>query len=314
MSTIRRFALVFLAAIVFLPSPAAAQQKKALTQADWDKWKSISGAMLTSDGKWAGYSISPLVGDGEFVVHATNGNTEYRVPRGYLGRPNNVPGGLRPRAGGNPEDEPAGPQIAAGQFTHDSKYALVLTYPAQVEFDRVARDRRRAAAVQNRSDLAIVRLSDGNVTTVPRVRSFRLPRFSGAWVAYIAADSTADSAGARPSGQQGARPAAGPRRRFGTTLTLRNMGTGAEEKIADVMEYAFDDSARVLVYSVVSRADGKDGVFSRTLASGAVATLASGKGDYDQLTLDRVGAQVAFLTNKDEFGKEGATYALYVGA
>src|SRR6185503_21120273 len=137
-------------------------QKKALTQADWDIWKSISGSMLTADGKWAAYSIAPQVGDGDFIIRATTGSTEYKVPRGYLGRPNNVPGGLRPRAGGNPEDEPGGAQIAAGQFTHDSKFALVLTYPTQSEFDRVARDRRRAATVQNRSDLAIVRLADGN--------------------------------------------------------------------------------------------------------------------------------------------------------
>ena len=313
MSMTRRFVLAALAA---LPSLAAAQ-KKALTQADWDKWNSISGAMITSDGRWAAYSLSPLVGDGEFIVRSTSSRTEYRVPRGYLGRPNNVPGGLRPRAGGNPEDEPGGPQVAPGQFTHDSKYALVLTYPTQAEFDRVARDRRRAAAVQGRSDLAIVRLADGNVTTVPRVRSFRLPRFSGSWLAYIAADSAADSSAARPGGapggQNGVRPA-GPRRRFGTALTLRNMASGAEEKIADVMEFAFDDSAKALVYSVVGRVGDKDGVYSRNLASGAISALASGKGDYAQLALDRSGTQVAFLTNKDEFVKERASFTLYVGA
>jgi dienelactone hydrolase len=315
MTALRR---VLLLALVLAPAAARAQ-KRALTQADWDKWKSISGSMLTSDGKWAAYSIAPLVGDGEFIVRSTSGSTEYKVPRGYLGRPNNVPGGLRPRAGGNPEDEPSGPQIAPGQFTHDGKYALVLTYPMQAEFDRVARDRRRAPTVQNRSDLAIVRLSDGNVTMIPRVRSFRLPRFSGAWVAYVVADSAADSSAARPAGgacglgsQQGARPA-GPRRRFGTALTLRNMSSGAEEKIADVLEFAFDDSARVFVYTVVSRADGKDGVYSRNLASGTVTTFASGKGDYDQIALDRAGTQVAFVTNKDEFGKDGATYSLYLG-
>src|SRR6266850_7517892 len=158
-------------------------QKRVLTQADWDRWKSINGAALSNDGKWAAYSLAPLVGDGELVLRATNGTTEYRIPRGYLGRPNNVPGGLRPRpAGANPEEEPTAPTIAPAQLTADSKFAVVLTYPTQAEFDRVARDRRRAAAVQNRADLAIVRLADGSVTSAPRVRSFRLPRYSGAWL------------------------------------------------------------------------------------------------------------------------------------
>src|SRR5688572_22090339 len=133
MTVLRR--VVFLSA--FCLPLAAEAQKPALTQADWDRWKSISGAALTNDGKWAAYSLSPLVGDGELVIRATSGSTEYRVPRGYTGRPNNVPGGLRPRAGANPEEEPAGPGVAPAQLTADSKYALVLTYATQAEFDRV---------------------------------------------------------------------------------------------------------------------------------------------------------------------------------
>ena len=78
------------------------------------------------------------------------------MARGYLGRPNNVPGGLRPRATGNPEDDPTGALTAPGQFTADSKYAVVLTYPAQAEFERAARNRRAGAAAQNRADLTIV--------------------------------------------------------------------------------------------------------------------------------------------------------------
>src|SRR5688572_11192059 len=272
MTVLRR--VVFLSA--FCLPLAAEAQKPALTQADWDRWKSISGAALTNDGKWAAYSIAPLVGDGELVIRSTSGTTEYRVPRGYLGRPNNVPGGLRPR-GGNPEEEPAGPGIAPAQLTPDSKYALVLTYATQAEFDRVARDRRRAAAVQGRSDLAIVRLADGNVTTVPRVRSFRAPRNSGAWIAYVPADSAAADSAARPAGAggpggQAARPAAS-RRRFGSALVLRNMATGAEERIVDVLEFAFDDSAKVLAYTVVSRTTDKDGAYVRNLASGSTVAL-----------------------------------------
>jgi hypothetical protein len=87
--------------IAALPLPLLAQ-KKALTQADWDRWRSINGAALSNDGKWAAYTLTPQVGDGEFVVRATSGSTEYRVPMGYIGRPNNVPGGLRPPQAGPP--------------------------------------------------------------------------------------------------------------------------------------------------------------------------------------------------------------------
>jgi dipeptidyl aminopeptidase/acylaminoacyl peptidase len=313
MTALRRFALLLL--VAFLPASASAQ-KRALTQADWDIWKSISGPTITRDGKWAVYSLAPQVGDGELVIRSTNNSTEYRIPRGYLGRPNNVPGGLRPR-GGNPEEEPSGPTVAPAQVTADSRHALVLTYPSKTEFDRASRDRRRGAAITNRADLAIVRLADGGVTRIERVRSFRLPRNSGAWVAYAVADSSpADSSrtgagrGASGAGAEANR-ATGPRRRYGSTIVLRNLGTGAEERLGDVIDYAFDDSAKVFVYAVVSRASDNDGVYLRNLASGAKATLISGRGDYSQIAIDRAGAQIAFVTNRDEFGRDDARHALY---
>ena len=310
MRVLRLFALVAL----FLAPASVYAQKRALTQADWDIWKSITGAAISNDGKWAAYSLAPLVGDGDLVIRSTSSNTEYRIPRGYLGRPNNTPGGLRPR-GGNPEEEPSGPQVAPAQLTADSKYALALTYPTQAEFDRVARDRRRAAAVTGRSDLAMVRLADGNVTKVERVRSFRLPRNSGAWIAYATADSAPADSSARPAGAaQGQQPAARPatpRRRFGTTIVLRNMNTGTEERLSDVLDYAFDDSAKVLAYTVVSRNGEKDGAYVRNLHNNTTATLLSGRGDYNQVAIDRSASQIAFLSNRDDFGKGDATYTLY---
>ncbi|HET9453093.1 MAG TPA: prolyl oligopeptidase family serine peptidase [Gemmatimonadaceae bacterium] len=302
---------LLLPALLVLSTPVLAQ-KRALTQADWDLWKSINAPTLTNDGKWAVYSLAPLVGDGDLVIRSTSGPTEYRVPRGYLGRPNNVPGGLRPRAGGNPEEEPGGPSIAPAQVTADSRYALALTYASKAEFDAAGRDRRRAAAVQGRSNLAIVRLADGNVTSVPRVRSFRLARNSGAWLAYVPADSANADSTARPAGAPGAtgnRPAA-PRRRYGSALVLRNMSTGQETRIADVIDYAFDDSAKVLAYLVVSRDSTKDGAYAQMLANGSVARLMTGAGDYGQIAVDRSGTQVAFLSNRDAFTGD-KRYSLY---
>ena len=53
--------------VAALPLPLLAQnttQKKALTQADWDRWRSIQNPTLSNDGKWAAYTLSPQVGDG----------------------------------------------------------------------------------------------------------------------------------------------------------------------------------------------------------------------------------------------------------
>ncbi|NOT09998.1 MAG: hypothetical protein HOP28_17535, partial [Gemmatimonadales bacterium] len=273
--------------ILLLPvlSSTTEAQKKPLTQADWDRWRSIAGAALSRDGKWAVYTLVPLSGDGELVVRATSGTTEYRVPRGYLGRANNVPGGLRGPAGGTGEGDPTGPQASPAQITADSRFVIVTTQPPQAEAERILVANRgpraaRGTAAANRLTLAIMDLRDGKVTTIPGVRSFRLPRESGAWLAYVPEPDSA-AAGADSASRGGARPGgAAPRRTYGSPLVLRNLGTGAEERLTDVLGYAFDDGAKLLAYTDVSRDSTKDGAFVRTLESGAVATLASGRGNY----------------------------------
>ncbi|HEX3865730.1 MAG TPA: prolyl oligopeptidase family serine peptidase [Gemmatimonadaceae bacterium] len=319
-------ALVFAVAAAF---PVAAHaQKKALTQADWDKWKSINAPALSPDGKWAVYTIVPQVGDGELVIRSTSGSTEYHVPRGYIGRPNNTPGGLRGPAGGTGEEAPAGPATTPAQITADSRYVLVNTEPTQAEVMRAPRGR---GAAPERQSLVIVSLADGKTTTLAGVRSFRLAKDNGTWLAYVpapdsaAGDSTgsASAGGAAAGGGRGGRGggrggrggggAAGGRRQFGGPLVLRNLSTGSEERIADVLAYTFDDSAKFLGYTVVSRDSTKDGAFLRAMSNGTTNTLLAGNGDYKALEFDRTASQLLFLSDKSEFGHPGEKprYALY---
>jgi dipeptidyl aminopeptidase/acylaminoacyl peptidase len=305
----RKIVAVF--TVAFAVPLAAHAQKKVLTQADWDKWKSITSPELSNDGKWAVYTLVPQVGDGELVIRSTTGSTEYRVPRGFLGRPNNIPGGLRGPAGGTGEGDPVTAQASPAQITHDSRYVLASVEPFQSDVERAPRARR--AALLGRQSLVIVSLVDGKSTVVPGVRSFRLPKDNGTWVAYVAApdsaggDSSSRAAGAPGGagrGGRGARGGAAPggRRQYGAALVLRNLATGAEEKIPDVLTYTFDDSAKVFAYSVVSRDSTKDGAFLRNLSTGATTTLLSGNGDYKAMELDRTGSRILFLSDRDEFG------------
>jgi hypothetical protein len=312
MLAIRRLTLALLVSAL----PLAAQNptlKRVLTQADWDHWRSITGATLSNDGRWAAYTLLPQVGDGELVVRSTQSTTEYRVPRGFIGRPNNIPGGLRGPAGGTGEGEPVGPNLSAGQFSADSRFIVVSVQPSKAEVERMQATRPARGARPpntNRGSLAILSLADGSVTQIPSVRSFRLPRDNGTWLAYVPEpDSTADTTRAGNAGGRGA----GPRRSYGSPLVLRHLGSGTEERFADVLSYVLDDSAKVLGYTVVSRDSTKDGAYLRNLATGATTTLASGRGNYKGLALDRAATQLAFLSDHAEFGKEKAHYTLYYG-
>jgi len=326
--------------LVALPLPLLAQ-KKALTQADWDRWRSIQNATLSNDGKWAAYTLSPQVGDGEFVVRATTGTTEYRVPVGYIGRPNNTPGGLRPPQAGGGGRRGAGGRFggagAASPFSADSRYAFVIAQPPKEEVERAQRAARasRAAGAQgggaaadtsNATSLVIVNLADGKTTTVAGVRSFRLPRENGKWIVYSAPDTarraagdSANRAGGAPNRGGAGRPGAGgpaaprDRRSYGSAIILRNLDNGAEERLADVLTYAFDDSAKVLAYTVVSRDSTKDGAYIRDLTKGTTQTLLAGRGNYRAFTFDKSQQQFVFTSDRDEFGKPNARPTVYYG-
>jgi len=308
-------------------APLVAQApKKVLTQADWDKWRSITAPALSNDGKWAVYTLVPQVGDGELVIRSTTNATEYRVPRGYIGRPNNVPGGLRGPGRGAGEEDPAGPTATPAQITADSRYVIATTVPSQAEVERAPRGR---GAAPSRESLAIVSLADGKVTTISGVRSFRLAHDKGTWLAYVAQpDSTAGDSASRGNasgvtgggrGGRGGRgdrgAAAGGRRQFGSPLVLRNLATGAEERLSDVLAFAFDDSAKVFGYTVVSRDSTKDGAYLRNLSAGTTTTLLSGHGDYKGLAFDHAGTQVVFVSDRDEFGRgPKPRYTLYAAS
>ena len=291
-----------LAALFLTPALALGQGKKVLTQDTYDLWRQIQAPTLSADGRWAIYTLTPVVGDGEVVVRATEATTEYRAPRGWTGRP----------VTSVTVDSPF--VAVPAQFTADARYAVFLAYAPKSEFDK-ARAEKRPAAQQPRASLGVMSLADGRVTTVPRVRSFRLPGASGRFLAYLMEPDTPprDSAQARGSEGDSARGRP-PRRQYGSTLVIRDLNDGTETRIADVSSYVIDDSARFVAYAVTSRVPQSDGVYLRDLASKQTATVMAGQGDYRQLVVDRAGTQLAFVTNRAEFSAPKPRFALYHAA
>src|SRR5690348_9352638 len=307
--------------VVSVAGSALAQgPKRPLTPDDWDHWRSIGSPTISNDGRWVIYSLVPQVGDGELVVRATHGATEYRIPRGFIGRPQMI-------AGARDTSNNAPP----AQFTADSKFAAALTYAPMAEYDRARREKRRPAE-QPKASLAIVDLSNGHIASVPRVRSFRIPQHAADWVAYLLepSDSGAANRAARdsanrarapqgnaatPGGQarpvSDSTPRSGRRPEVGSTLVLRNLATGAERRINDVVTYVFEDSAKWLGFTVSSRDAARNGAYVMSPAGEKEVALLTGRGAYKQLAFDRAGAQVAFVSDRDEIGTAHPRYTLY---
>lgn len=299
-------------------APVAAQQqasaRQPLTQAAFDSWRSIRDVTLSNDGQWAAYSLVPQAGDGEVVLRELDSRKEYRHTRGFIGRPQLKPGASR-------DDRIRFP---APRFTADGNWLVFTIEPNQTEFER-ARHEEKKRADRPKPSLGILRTSDGDVDVVPDVKSFRLAEGSSRWLAYLLvsrdstladstqADSTTPRAAAVPGGV--ARPVGSDssktKKKYGSTLVLRDLENGAETRIDDVTDYRFDHDGGWLAYTVSSRAEDGNGAYARALSDGHTLALLTGAGKYSSLVIDSAGTRVAFISDHAEHDRDNPRYVLY---
>ena len=322
------------AALAAAPALAQTTQKRPLAPADYDQWRSIRGESVSDDGRWVVFSLVPQVGDGEVVVRSADGTKEYRHTRGYIGRP-------QTRAGARGMDT-GGYNAPRAEITDDARFVVFTIDPPRAEVERTRRERRRGGSSAGKTTLGVMALDDGCVMTVAGVKSFKIPEENGRWLAWLLEpDSTAsnprpstpDSAAAAAQAHQAPAAAATPggtprpvspdstrernnrRKETGSTLVLRDLNSGNETRIEDVVAYVFDREGKWLGYTVSTKDGARDGAYVRSLSDGSTHALLTGRGGYRQLAFDRAGTQAAFLSDRDEQAKgDDARYALYHAA
>lgn len=292
-------------------APVPAASRKVLTPDTYDSWRAIVAPALSPDGHWAAFTVTPAAGDGEAVLRATGAATEYRIPRGFTGRPMLTTTGTPFRA----------PPI---RFSADSRRAVFLAYAPRTAFDSARRAKKKGSPPQPR--LVVVDLTNGTTAITERVSAFVLPRDDSRWMVYaIAKDSSADStardtsagrAAAIPGGTP--RPIAAPvtdgaRRKIetGAPLVIRDLSSGVETRIENVAGYAVDPRGGWVAYAIAARPDSTNGVFLRTLATGKTVALLQGPGRYRGLVADSAARQLAFATDRDDHSAKQPAFSLY---
>ena len=283
--------------------------KRPLDHSAYDTWRSISGTTFSRNGEWLLYRIGPAVGDGEITVRNAATGAEHKIPRGSIG----------------------------ARFTHDGKYVIATVLPAKAEVDQAKKD-KKAPRDMPKNSLAILDLASGKVTTIEKVRSWRLAEKGSEWLSYSIDDGSAAAAapaGARPGGALGApRPPAGattppatpttpatepqdpkaPKKKSGhaagSELILRNIATGEEKKLADVSEHAFTEDGKRIAYSVSTKTGEGDALVVLDLADGKTTEVMKGMGRYQQITFHKSG-DLAFLSDRDDYATEPAPVRLY---
>ncbi|MBC7866289.1 MAG: S9 family peptidase, partial [Gloeobacteraceae cyanobacterium ES-bin-316] len=145
---------IFLPLFLLQSAFAIAQDKKPLTHDVYDNWKSVGERLISNDGNFIVYAITPQEGDAEMIIQ--NINTGYRknIARGY-----------------NPV------------ITEDSRYAIIKIKPPYQD-TRQAKIKKKKLDEMPKDSLLIVQLGTDSIVKVSRIKSFKTPEKAGGWLAY----------------------------------------------------------------------------------------------------------------------------------
>ncbi|MCA1562603.1 MAG: prolyl oligopeptidase family serine peptidase [Acidobacteria bacterium] len=283
-------ALLFCAVIASLPMAAvpSAAEKKPITHDVYDGWRSIQGTQLSRDGTWLVYALTPQDGDGELVARNLKTGAEFRHPRGR-----------------------------APVITPDGTAVVFTIAPLKADVDK-AKKAKKKPEDQPKSGLGIMALSNGQVATVEKVKSFKVPAESSRWVAYLmepVKDKTAEKADDKKEEEKSEetdKPKKKDKKKDpGSELIVREISSGSTSSIHEATEYDWAKDGAWLAYAVSSKVPEKDGVFARQSSDGATRALLSGLGNYKQLAFDEAGKQLAFASDRDEYKSDPAAFKLY---
>jgi acetyl esterase/lipase len=295
-TTLTRLIILVAFAIPLSVVPATGQlevEKRPLTHADYDDWRSIQGQRISPDGRWVLYTAAPQEGDGELVVRQVESGREFRHPRG-----------------------------SGAEFSAETTHVVFLIDPPEADVKAARKEDTKPADMPKKA-LGIMSLADGSVDTVERVKGFTLPEDVGGWVAYLHEKPTSEEesaeeqeeeveAAAAEGGQEAEEEQDKKEKEFGTTLTLRSLANGDEWNAASVLEYMFTNDAGYLLYTVSSEEEPEaDGIYGYRPAEGSSVTIIAGKGNYKRLAIDEAQTRLAFVTDRDDYEAESPTFNLY---
>jgi len=135
---------------------AAPQKPRPIELKDILAWKSIGSSVLSNNGQWFAYSLSPNKGDSEVIVRQTKGEKEYKFPIGEA------------------------PRFASGaiSFSEDSKWLAFTIYPTEEEAKKLKKQKKKLY-----NKVALLNLSSGKKVEFEKTKKFTFSGETAKWIA-----------------------------------------------------------------------------------------------------------------------------------
>jgi dipeptidyl aminopeptidase/acylaminoacyl peptidase len=305
-SLVRSFAISCLFVSSFVGLPSLAADKKPLDHSVYDSWRSLTNTAFSNDGMYFAYVYRPQEGDSVGEIRTVADGKTISIPR-----------------------------VSTWQFTADSRYLLATQVPPFLDARKARRDKVKPDD-QPKNNLVIVDLAAQKTTVIERVAQWQLGAEGSDFFLYkpepakeAPKTSDAKTTEVKPTEQKPTPTKAAETKsaekkdevkkkadhKAGQTYILRNLATGAETKIENVVSASPTTNSKQFALSI-STADGKgDGVAILETATGKTSPVITGLGHYTRLTWNKPGTALVFSTDKDDYAakKPSPTYYLYQG-
>ncbi len=305
--------------ILIVISVTAYSQKKPLDHSVYDAWESVGEKLISNNGKWVVYTVTPQEGDATLHVKSTDGsNYQQSIARGY-----------------------------SASITDDSRFVVFKIKPLFKD-TREARIKKKKPEDFPKDSFAVVELGKEPVWKTAKIKSYKIPKKRGGWVAYhkerdpllakpsgTPTQKTVDSlrktidslvllvreiknikAGSGDKEDADEDPVAGAGGMEGSDLFLRNLNDGKEKLFPNVADYYFSAYGQKLLMKIAKSPKdslSKNAIVIYDLAKGTMDTILKGGNDFKGLAISEDGTKAAFVAERDAKPKDlQKFYKLYM--
>jgi dipeptidyl aminopeptidase/acylaminoacyl peptidase len=283
-----------LIAAVLAASIVRAGAQKAIQLPDILSWKRIVNPLISGDGQWFAYKLTPNEGNSEVVIRSLKDGKETRFPIGEQPR-------LDLGFGGPPPPPPHDLQIS-----EDSKWVAFLVYPTAKEAKALKKQHKPAE-----SKLMLVELATGNKKEFAKIRRFAFGGEKSAAIAmhrFAQTPSSPAAVPAAPSGPSGAQ--ANEDRPQGADMIVYNLAASSELNFGNVSDFAFDKKGNFLAWITDAQDKEGNGVQAMNMDTGAILPLDSAKANYKGLEWTEKGDGLTTVRGIEDKAWEEKLYAL----
>lgn len=267
--------------LLFAAGTSVNAQKKpldlsVLDHSVYDAWQSIGEKLISNDGSFTVYTITPQEGDGKLIIQSLYRNYSkggadkgfavwVTIERGY-----------------------------AATITDDGLYVICKIKPTYAQ-TREAKIKKKKADEMPKDSLAIFDVKAKIVKKIARIKSVKVAEKNSmvAWLHETEKKKEEEE---------------------GTLFCLYNLATQKTDSIIKVTDYLFDKSGKQLAVEI--NRGKKDSILTTAVLWHSIAmhktdTLLKGFTDAKAFAFDEAGTQLAFVVTNDTTKAEQKNFALY---